>query len=140
MGAADVVQTLLQSAETIKNEYQKAQKNNAGVDWKTFLTDPTTNQAANAAIQTIQTLVANGSKENALDEIHTKEQALLNNRAIADLPEAEAVTYGNLVDMEEILVRQEISDIGSGWQIAQAFATNVLPLLEKIVPLVLPLL
>jgi len=137
MNAGEVVETLMKLGVHMKDAFTKFSLTTAK-GWLEFLEDP----AGKTAIQDVSDLLDEltiGDIKNAVLQVQAKEKAFLKGRRISELSASDLVAFQALLDVENALIRKELSLLGTA-QFWHVLVDDVLPVLLSVAKVVIPLL
>ncbi len=137
MNAGEVVETLMQLGVHMKDAFTKFSLTTAK-GWLEFLEDP----AGKTALGDVSGLLSQltvGDIKNAVLQVQAKEKAFLKGRKISELSASDLVAFQALLDVENALVRKELSHLGTV-QFWHVLVDNVLPVLLSVAKAVIPIL
>jgi len=137
MSAVDTIETLIKLGALLKDAGQKASAGTS-IDWTNFLTSPEFGQ-----IQAAATALLNQLKESDLDQaisaLRQKQDALLGDKTLVDLPTDKLIQYSDLGDARLMLAARKVKLAANagffGWLVQDA-----LPVLIATAPKIIPLL
>jgi hypothetical protein len=136
MTAVETVENLIKLAAIVSDAVQK--KGGSSVDWPTFLASQEFKAIEGAVMQLLRSLKATDVAET-VNVINEKQQALLGNRSLMDLPTNKILQYAELGNVKVILAAQRVANAMDP-TFAKWLVDSALPVLVRAAPLVLPLL
>jgi hypothetical protein len=137
MNAGEVIETLMQLGVHVQDAFSRFSLTTAK-GWVDFLADPA-GKSATADVSQLLAELTVGDIRNAVLQVQAKEKAFLNGRKISELSASDLVAFQALLDVENALVRKELSQLGTV-QFWQSLVDNVLPVLISVAKVVIPIL
>ena len=137
MNAGEVVETLMQLGVHVKRAFNQFTLTTAK-GWVEFLEDPAGKEALDDVSQLLSALTI-GDIKNAVLQVQSKEKAFLKGRRISELSATDLIAFQALLDVENALIRKELSHLGTV-QFWRVLADDVLPVLLSVAKVVIPLL
>lgn len=138
MDAGQVIEALIRAGMHAKTAFEQARAQNGG-DWGKFVESDAFKAAQKDVSQALDALTQS-DVSHVVQTIREKQQSFLKGRAIAELPIAELLQFGQLADAEGVLVRQEMKELGAGPRFMRFLVDELLPTLVTVVKVVLPIL
>ena len=136
MTAVDTVESLIKLSTIVADAAQK--KGGPTVDWQTFLTSPEFTGIAGTVAQLLGTLKRT-DVQDTITALNDKQQTLLGGKSLADLPTDKLLQYAELGNVKVVLAAGQVADAMNP-KFASWLVDDLLPVLLKAAPVVLPLL
>ena len=138
MNAAGIIKLLISLGGTIKDLATKNTKNGA-IDWKSVvmasLSDPTIKDDVTRMLAQLRS----ADLASAIQEIDTKQKAILNGRTLPQLSNTEMLQYDDLADARLVLATNQLKT-AIDENVAQWLVNEALPALADVAPSILALL